>query len=206
MVSNLFMRFISWRWTFAVVQIVFAIAALAYAPYEYRAKPHPTHDDFMLMGYRKLWPPPILRTCYALNFPALSAVVPFRFWGNWSSREVVVIKGTLLSFSVEDCMFLTAIFALWYWLGSRLDRRREPASVAVRSKWKRVTLLTIGCLLWIGVGTLAAHYLMLTDADRPFRQIGMAGFVWGATLLFYCVRDLTSALPMSSGKPKTAPR
>src|SRR5690242_4292631 len=113
-VSNLFMRIISWRWTLAFVQIVFAVAALVYAPYQYRAGPHPIGDDFMLLGYRKVWPPPILRTCYALNFPALTAVVPFRFCGNWSSRGVVRYQGhPSFSFSVEDCMFLTGVFALW---------------------------------------------------------------------------------------------
>ncbi len=206
-VSNLFMRTIPCCWTFAFFQIVFAVAALVYAPYEYKAGPHPIGDDFMLLGYRKVWPPPILRTCYALNFPALTAVVPFRFWGNWSSREVVRYVGhPFFSFSVEDCMFLTGVFALWYWLGGRLDRKRQAANRVPGSKSARVTLLTIGCLFSMGVGTLAAYYLMLTDADRPLRQIGLAGFAWGVTLLFYCVRDLTSALRMSTSKTKTAPQ
>jgi hypothetical protein len=200
-VSNLCMRTIPWRWTFAFVQFVFAVAALVYAPYEFRAGPHPIGDDFMMVGYRKVWPPPILRTCYALNFPALTAVVPFRFWGNWSRLNVVRYEGhPSFSFSVEDCMFLTAVFALWYWLGNKLDQRRQAANGVLRSKSAQVTLLMIGCLLSIGVGTLAAFYLMLTDADRPFRQIGMAGFVWGVTLLFYYVRDLTAALRSSTGK------
>jgi hypothetical protein len=195
------MRTIPWRWTFAFVQFVFAVAALVYAPYEFRAGPHPIGDDFMMVGYRKVWPPPILRTCYALNFPALTAVVPFRFWGNWSRLNVVRYEGhPSFSFSVEDCMFLTAVFALWYWLGNKLDQRRQAANGVLRSKSAQVTLLMIGCLLSIGVGTLAAFYLMLTDADRPFRQIGMAGFVWGVTLLFYYVRDLTAALRSSTGK------
>jgi hypothetical protein len=200
------MRTISYRWTLAFVQIVFATAALVYAPYEYKAGPHPVGDDFMLLGCRKVWPPTVLRTSYALNFPALTAVVPFRFWGNWSGRKVVRYQGPpFFSFSVEDCMFLTGVFALWYWLGSRLDRRRQAANRVLRSKSARVTLLTIGCLLSMGVGTLAAYYVMLTDADRPFRQIGMAGLVWGVTLLWYSVRNLTSALRTSSGKTPTAP-
>lgn len=200
-VSNLCMRTIPRRWTFAFVQFAFAVAALVYAPYEFRAGPHPIGDDFMMVGYRIVWPPPILRTCYALNFPALTAVVPFRFWGNWSRLNVVRYEGhPSFSFSVEDCMFLTAVFALWYWLGNKLDQRRQAANGVLRSKSAQVTLLMIGCLLSIGVGTLAAYYLMLTDADRPFRQIGMAGFVWGVTLLFYYVRELTAALRMSTGK------
>jgi hypothetical protein len=97
-------------------------------------------------------------------------------------------------------MFLGAVFALWYWLGNKLDQRRQTANGVLRSKLAQVTLLMIGCLLSIGVGMLAAYYLMLTNADRPFRQIGMAGFVWGLTLLFYSVRNLIAALPMSTGK------
>jgi hypothetical protein len=201
------MKTISYRWTLAFVQIVFATAALVYAPYEYKAGPHPIGDDAMLLGHRKVWPPPVLRTSYALNFPALTAVVPFRFWGNWSSREVVSYQGPpFFSLSVEDCMFLTGVFALWYWLGSRLDRRRQAANRVLRSQLARITLLTIGCLLALGIGTLAVFYIMLTDEDRPFRQIGMAGLVWGVTLLWHSVRNLTSALRTSSGKTPTAPQ
>jgi hypothetical protein len=188
------MRTISYRWTLAFAQIVFATAALVYAPYEYKAGPHPIGDDAMLLGHRKVWPPPVLRTSYSLNFPVLTAVVPFRFWGYCSSREVVRYPGPpYFSFSVEDCMFLAGVFALWYWLGSRLDRRGQAANRVLRSKAARITLLTIGCLLALGIGTLAVFYIMLTDADRPFRQIGMAGLVWGVTLLWYSVRNLTSA-------------
>jgi hypothetical protein len=138
-VSNLCMRTIPWRWTFAFVQFVFAVAALVYAPYEFRAGPHPIGDDFMMVGYRKVWPPPILRTCYALNFPALTAVVPFRFWGNWSRLNVVRYEGhPSFSFSVEDCMFLTAVFALWYWLGNKLDQRKTG------SKWSSTIKIGTG--------------------------------------------------------------
>jgi len=206
-VSNLFMKTISYRWTLAFVQIVFATAALVYAPYEYKAGPHPIGDDAGMERKRKVWPPPVLRTSYALNFPALTVVVPLRFWGSWTSRDVVSYRRPpFFSFSVEDCMFLTGVFALWYWLGSRLDRRRRAANRVLRSKSVRITLSTIGCLLALGIGTLAVFYIMLTDADRPWRQIGMAGLVWGVTLLWYSVRNLTSALRTSSGETPTAPQ
>lgn len=201
------MRAFPCRWTFAFVQIVLATAALVYAPYEYRARPHPIGDDFMLLGYRKLWPPPILRTCYALNFPALTAVVPFRFWGSWSRRTIVRYQGSpFVSLSVEDGMFLTSVFALWYWVGSRLDRQGQATNRVPRAKPTRITALTIGCLLSLGVGTLAAYYVMLTDADRPFRQIGLAGLAWGMTLLWHFVWNLTSALRTSYGRTPTAAR
>jgi hypothetical protein len=161
----------------------------------------------MLLGYRSIFPPPILRMSYAMNFPALAAVVPFRFWGSWSLRNVVSYQRTpffFFSLSVEDCMFLTAVFALWYWLGSGLDQRKQATNRDLRSKSTRVTLLTIGCLLSAGVGTLASYYVMLTDADRPFRQIGMAGLVWAVTSLWYFVSNLMAAFRRSSGKARIA--
>ena len=200
------MRTISWRWTLASVQFALAVAALVYAPYELRARYHPVGDDFMLLGYRSVYPPPVLRMSYAMNFPALTAVVPFRFWGSWSSRDVVRYQGSpSFSLSVEDCMFLTGVFALWYWLGRRIDRRKQATNRVLRSKSARVTLLTVGCLLSVGFGTLASYYAMLTDADRPFRQIGIAGLVWAVTLLWYFVCNLMPAFRTSSGKTQIAP-
>src|SRR5438270_2832294 len=201
------MKAISYRWMLACVQIVVATAALVYAPYEYKAGPHPVGDDFMLLAYRQVWPPPVLRTSYALNFPALTAVVPFRFWGGWSSRELILHQGPpFFSFSVENCMFLAGVFTLWYWLGSKLDRRRKATARVLRSRSARITLSMIGCLLSLGIGTLAVFYIMLTDADRPFRQLGMAGLVWGGTLLWHSVRNLTSAFRTLSGETPAAPR
>lgn len=182
------------------LQVAFALATFVYAPYQYKAGPHPVHDDFMLLGYRKLWPPPSLRTTYALNFPALTAVVPFRFCGSWSRRNVVRYEGPpYFSLSVEDCMFFAGVFALWHWLGSWLDRRRHGRGRVPRHTSVRVTLLTIVLLLPVGVGILASYYVMLTDADRPFRQIGMAGLLWAVALLWFFVRNLVAALRMSSG-------
>lgn len=199
------MRMFRWRRILPALQVAFALAAFVYAPYQYRAGRHPIGDDYMLLGYRKMWPPLILRTSYALNFPALTAVVPFRFWGSWSSRDVVRYQGPpYFSLSVDDCMFLAGVFALWHWLGSWLDRRKHTSNRVPRSKSARVTLLVIGCLLLMGVGTLASHYIMLTNADRPFRQIGMAGLVWAVTLLWFFVCNLMTALRTSSRNTQIA--
>jgi hypothetical protein len=171
------MRIGSWRWTLAIVQITVATAALVYAPYQYRARPHPVGGDFNLVGRRLAWPPPILRASYALNFPALTAVVPFRFL-SWSRREVVRHQGFFfVLLSVEDCIFLTAVGALWYWLGSKLDRRKRGASATPASKSLKIVSLMMGFLFSVGVTALASFYVMLTDADRPFRQIGALGLV-----------------------------
>jgi hypothetical protein len=204
-VSNVFMRTISWRWALPFAQLMLATAALLYAPYELRSRYHPVGDDFMLLRYRSVFPPPVLRMSYALNFPALAAVVPFRFWGSWSSREAVLYKGPpFLSLSIDDCMFLSGVFVVWYWLGSWVDRRKHPMSRDLKSKWTRIFRPTIGCLLSVEAGTLASYYVMLTDADRPFREIGMAGLVWAFTLLWYFVGRLISGLRAPSAKIQMA--
>ena len=204
MVSNVSMRTISWRWTLALVQIALATVALVYAPYEYRARPHPIGDDFMLAGYRQLWPPPILRMSYALNFPALTSVIPLRFT-NWSSRDMVNYQGPpFVSLTVEDCIFLTLVGVLWYLIGSRLDRRKHATSKVLTSKSSRISALTLGCLFAGGVGTFASYCVLLTDADRPFRQIGVAGLAWAVALLWFFASRLITVLRTSSGKHRIA--
>jgi len=188
------MRILGWRTTLPLLQLAVALAALVYAPYELRARYHVAGDDFMLLGYRQAWPPPILRTSYALNFPALTAVVPFRFWGNWSSREVVRYQGPLFfSFSVEDCMFLGGVSVLWYLIGRVLDRRKQTPETAPSPKSGAVPL-AIGFLFAVGVDALASFYAMLTDADRPMRQIGFFGLAWAVSLLWYFGNNLIRAL------------
>ncbi len=186
------MRIFSWRWSLALLQVVIAFAAIVYAPYEYRAGPHPTYDDFMLSAYRRLWPPHVLRSCYMVNFPALAAIIPFRFTGAWPAREVIDYTGPEnFSLSVDECLFLTAVGALWYCLGSIIDRRKR--SSASGSKWSRIVGFTIGCLFSAGVLLLAGFYATLTDADRPFREIGGVGLVWAAVLSWYFVSNLIRA-------------
>jgi hypothetical protein len=197
------MRIISWRWTLAILQIMVATAALVYAPYQYKARPHPIGDDFMLLGYRMAWPPPILRTSYALNFPALTVVIPFRF-SSWSRRHVFRYQGPpFVLLSVEDCIFLTAVGALWYWLGSKIDRRKRVTTEAPGSKSLKTVSLMIGFLFSAGVTALASFYVMLTDADRPFRQIGLFGLLWGVALLWYFVSNLMRVLRTALGESET---
>jgi len=181
----------SWRWSLALLQVVIAFAAIVYAPYEYRAGPHPIHDDFMMLGYRSVWPPLVLRSCYMVNFPALAAITPLRFTGNWPVRDVVRHRGSLyIHLSVDDCMFLAAVGVLWLCIGNMIDYRNRRT--ATDPKQPSVSLV-IGLLSSLGVGALATFYTTLTDADRPFRQIGVAGLIWTLALFWYFVSHLVSS-------------
>jgi hypothetical protein len=174
---------ISWRWALAVVQIMLATAALVYAPYEYKARPHPIGDDFMLLGRRQAWPPPVLRMSYALNFPALTVAYSVQF-ASWSGRDAVRYRGRpLVLLSVQDCIYLTGVGALWYWLSGKFDRRKRGTTPATGWKSSRIVSLTIGCLFSVGVSALERRCITLTDADRPLRQIGLFGLVWAMALL-----------------------
>ena len=191
-VSNLLMRTSSWRWRLALVQIVIAFAAIVYAPYEYKAGPHPIHDDFMMVRRRQVWPPLALRACYMINFPALAAIIPFRFTGGWAARKVVDYTGPdNFSLSVDECLFLTAVGVLWYCVAGMIDRRK--GGEASGSRWWRAAGRMIGCLFSAWVFALAAYYAALTDTDRPFRQIGVAGLIWATLLSWYFVSNLTRA-------------
>jgi hypothetical protein len=188
------MRIVFWRWTLAIVQVAAASAALIYAPYQYRARPHPSYDDTYLLGFRQAWPPPILRISYAINFPAVAAAYPVQF-AHWSYFTILHHRETpFIWVSVQDSIFLFGVGSLWCWLGTMLDHRLSRESSVRRSKSLAVTGLTMGCLFAVGVGALAIFYTMLTNADRPYRQIGPFGLIWAVVLLCYFVRWLVVVL------------
>lgn len=197
------MRLFSWPWVLALAQVAIAIAAFVYAPYQYKALPHPIGDDFMLLGYRKAWPPPILRTSYAVNFPAVTASYSVQF-ASWANFEVVRYnRPPYVSWSVQQCIFLLSVGARWYWIGAMLDRLVGRRSNARRSRQLTIISLTIGCLFAVGVATLARFYTTLTDADRPLRRIGHFGLAWGAVLLCYFILKLVVVLRTPLRKPFT---
>jgi len=188
------MRIFAWRWFLPVVQIALAASALVYAPYQYKAGPHPVGDDFMLLGFRKTWPPPVLRISYAVNFPAFTAAYSVQF-ASWAPRDVIRYRGPLfVSISVQDCIFLASVGVLWYWIGRILDRRKRSPQTAPILKSLGVVPLSIGFLFSVGVAALASFYAMLTDADRPLRQIGFLGLLWAVTLLWYFGSNLIATL------------
>jgi hypothetical protein len=188
------MRILSWRWALAFAQITFAIAAFAYAPYQYKAGPHPVGDDFMLLGYRQTWPPPILRMSYAMNFPALTASYSLQF-ARWATIEVVRYnRPPFLFLTLQDCMFLLSVGVLWYWLGAKLDGLVGRRITAQRSRQIIIIGPTVGCVFAVGVAALATFYATLTDADRPLRQIGLFGLAWAAALLWVFIRKLMAVL------------
>lgn len=188
------MRMFWWRWTLPVLQIAIAFGAFVYAPYQYKLRPHPIYDDTGLLGWRKTWPPPILRMSYAVNFPAFTAAYSVQF-ASWAPRDVVRYEGPpFVTLSAQNCIFLTSVGALWYWIGRVLDRRTRKLKPTPNPKSMGVLPLTIGFLFSISVGALASFYAMLTDADRPYRQIGFLGLVWAVALLWCFGSNLTAVL------------
>lgn len=188
--SNGAVGIFSWRRALPLVQIALALLALVYAPYQYRAAPHPSGDDFMLLGYRQSWPPSILRISYAVNFPAWTAAYSVQF-ARWASREVVHYQDrVLLSLTVQECLFLLSVGVLWSWLGAKLDvhvgRSRAPRS----SEKLNVVSLTMGFAFTAAVAGLAMFYASLTEADRAWRQIGPFGLAWAAALFAHFARKL----------------
>lgn len=186
------MRIFSWRWILALVQITAAVAAFVYAPYQYRAGRHAIGDDSGLRIWRQTWPPPVLRMSYAINFPAVAVAysVQFASWSSWT----VFRREPFIRLSVQDSMFLLGVGALWYWLGTALDRLLGHRSNARRSKPLTMLGLATGCLFAVGVAALATFYTMATDADRPYRQIGLFGLIWAVVLLCHFVWSLVVVL------------
>ncbi|HSY90545.1 MAG TPA: hypothetical protein VK812_04190, partial [Candidatus Binatus sp.] len=168
-----------------LLQLTIALAALVYAPYELRARYHVVGDDFMLLGYRSVFPPPMLRFTYAMNFPAVSAAYSVQS-ASWAAREAVHYQGPpFVSLSVQDCIFLTSVGVLWYVIGRMLDQRKLRPETTRSSKSSRLVPLALGFLFSVAVGALASFFAMLTDADRPLRQIGFFGLAWAVNLLWY---------------------
>jgi hypothetical protein len=188
------MRMFGWRRTLPVLQLAIALAALVYAPYELRARYHVVGDDFMLLGYRSVFPPPILRFTYAMNFPAVTAAYSVQF-ASWATREVVHYQGPpFVSLSVQNCIFLASVGVLWYWIGRMLDQRKCRTETASSPTSSGMVPLAIGFLFAMSVDALASFFAMHTDADRPMRQIGFFGLVWGVSLLWYFGSSLIAAL------------
>jgi len=191
-VSNIAMRTFSWRWALPLQQIALATAALVYAPSEWKARPH-LIGDCTGVGRRATWPPPLLRISYALNFPALTAAYPAQF-ASWSDNRVFYRREPFIWLSAQDSLFLLAIGALWYWLGAMLDGLRGRRSSVQRSKSMTIARQAIGCVFAVGVVALGTYYSTLSNADRPYRQIGPFGLIWGVTLFCYFVWRLVAIL------------
>jgi hypothetical protein len=148
----------------------------------------------MLLGYRSVFPPPILRLTYAMDFPAVTAAYSVQF-ASWAAREVVHYQGPpVVSLSVQNCVFLAGVGVLWYWIGEMLDRRKCRTETASSSNSSGPVPFAIGFLFAVGVDALASFFAMHTEADRPMRQIGFFGLVWAVSLLWYFGSNLIAAL------------
>lgn len=177
------MNTIRWRWVLSALQVVLTIAAFVYAPYEYRANPHPIGD---CIGDQRaqVWPPVAERAALAISFPAYAAVVPIGH-SHWSG-ELRYTYGRLdIFFDLQDLLFFGGVGLLWYWIGAKLDTRLNKSISPTRSQVSFLTLvaLSLGVLFAIGVGVLA--FELANSKLRPQIQVAPFGFVWSLILLAY---------------------
>ncbi len=186
------MRIFSWRWILALVQITAAVAAFVYRPTSIAQAVTPSAMTPVCgFGAR-----PGLRRFYGCLTQSI-----FQQWRPpipYNSRVGLVGPYFVASHS-SDCQYKTACFflgvgALWYWLGTALDRLLGRRSNARRSKPLTMLGLATGCLFAVGVAALATFYTMATDADRPYRQIGLFGLIWAVVLLCHFVWSLVVVL------------
>jgi len=70
-----------------------------------------------------------------------------------------------------------------------LDKGKNQATVSIL-KSSGVVSQAIGFLFSQGVAALASYLAMLTDGDRPMREIGFVGLLWAVFLLWYFVSNL----------------
>ena len=186
-VSNaISMKRFRWRYTLPLLQVAAAVAAFLYAPTQYRSGRHAIGDDSGLRIWRATYPPPVTRIAYSMSFPALAAIVPLRFAPSWAVPTLDLVREKpLIILDADDLRFFAAVGVLWFWIGAKIDRYCRGDRSSERSKAVSLGLATTGFLFAVGVGVLAMKYTTLTDADKPFKQIGPFGLVWSAVLLCY---------------------
>ena len=186
-VSNLgSMKRLRWRWILPLLQVAAAIAALLYAPIQYRSRSHVTEDDAGLRIWRATYPPPVLRVTYSISFPALAATIPFRFLPSWAIPDLEFFREKpLIILTTDDFLFLAAVGVLWYWTGAKADRYFLGGQRMERSKAMGMSLAWGGLLVAVGVGVVATKYAMLPDAIKPYKQIGLSGIAWSVVLLVH---------------------
>jgi hypothetical protein len=121
-----------------------------------------------------------------MSFPAMAATFPVRFAPWWArARFKVYREEPLIVLDAEDFAFFVAVGVLWYWIGAKVDRLRGRGQSVEHSKAMSVALAATGFLFAVGVGAVATIYAMLTDADKPLKQVGPFGLVWSVMLLCY---------------------
>ena len=121
-----------------------------------------------------------------MSFPALAVTVPLRFAPQWAVPRLSIYRGEpLILLDTEDFAFFAAVGLLWYWIGAKVDRLLRRGQCKQRPRAASAALAAAGLLLAAGVGALAAKYATLTDADKPWEEVGPFGLVWSAMLICY---------------------
>ncbi len=116
----------------------------------------------------------------------MAATFPVRFVPWWVRARVQVYREEpLVLLEIEDFVFFLAVGVLWYWTGAKIDRLLGRGQSIKQSRTASAALAAMGFLFALGVGVLTMSYAMLTDADRPLKQLWPFGLVWSVMLLCY---------------------
>ena len=179
------MKHVSWRWALTTFQVGLAVVALLYAPTQYRHGRHAIWDDSGLVVWRATYPPPSLRIVYAINFPALVGTHFGPPPPRWTYFLISTEKPFCIVFDTNDFAFVVAVGLLWTWVGRQVEVFIGIRRNSIRPMPIRRGMLVLGCLFTAGIGFFAAYYTALSDADKPYKQIGPFGLAWFIALAFY---------------------
>jgi hypothetical protein len=185
------MRRIRWKWFLPVTQLVFAMAALIYGPFEFKNRllqDGAAGDNNMLEYNGQHFPAPIERASKAINFPALVLAYPLRGYEN----QLLFYRNnyTFVRVSPRDVGFFGGVVIFWYWVGWKMDQSQGRSPKITRSR--RATIAGLMCGFVLGILTSAcALQLLIQDWHwRPERQIGAFGIVWSVALVAYFTGQL----------------
>ena len=173
-----------WKYFLPVAQLLLALFGSVYGPRQYKAElvaNRVSGDNNVLEYFFQHYPATVERISSGINFPAMVLAFPFR-----DSHSVIYersIGQLLIWISPKEISFFVAILVFWYWVGSKLDRRKDGRT---RDSSARITKVAeLVCVFTFAVLTAAYAIQLITSEWMPYRQIGMFGIPWSLVLLSY---------------------
>jgi hypothetical protein len=190
------MTHIGWKWFLPVLQLALAVACHVYEPHEFRVQARLDGTVDNPWYYFQHSPALAGRLEEAINFPALVLNYPLRKKANPIIYERNSAYGYIVIYP-GDISFFLWIVLFWYWVGWKLDQRKEPCPGTHLPNWVRIVGLWCGA----GFGALTGVYgiWMVAGRWRPYQQIGAAGILWSIALISYFTRQLRTELRASRG-------
>jgi len=171
-----------------LAQVAIALAALLYAPYEWRSRPH-YRGDCTGAFWGMAWPPPTLQACYAINFPAVAAA--YSVTPRWATTCVFHRPDQLVWLTVQDVIFLALVWILWFGVAAVFPLSWKSPTSGTRAF--TVIGLLVGCFVSLGIAHFAAYYPTLTYNGPPARHMRPFGLFWAGLLFSYFAGKLAIA-------------